>query len=140
MATDFASLDKNQKAALIAGGLSLIVSFFGDYITFAGYGINAWHGYATFGVLLTIAATAIVAVGAFSAGTLPDGVPWSLAAFAAAGFGAILIVLRAVTVSPGGPGWSGYLLFVAAIALGFFTFQLFKTSGEKLPEVGGHRA
>lgn len=140
MATDFASLDRNKKASLIAGGLALILSFIGSYITISvatvSVGISAWHSYATLGVLLVIAATAIVAVGAFAAENLPEGIPWNLAAFAASGLGAILIVLRALTESPAHPGWSGYLLFIAVIALAYFTFQLFKTSGEKMPELG----
>lgn len=140
MASDFSSLDKNQKSALIAGGLTLILSFFGDYVSYAGFGTSAWHSYATLGVLLTIAATAIVALKAFSGETLPDGVPWNLAAFAGAALGAFLIILRSLTVSPAHPGWSGYLLFIAVIALGFFTFQLFKASGEKVPEVGGKKS
>lgn len=143
MATDFASLGRNQKASLIAGGLALILSFFTSYITvsIAGFsaGTSAWHSYATLGILLVIVATAIVAVQAFSAGTLPEGIPWSLAAFAASALGAFLIVLRAVTVSSAHPGWSGYLLFIAAISLGFFTFQLFRSSGEQVPEMGKHR-
>lgn len=144
MANDFASLGTNQKASLISGGLALILSFFTSYISvsIAGFstGVSAWHSYGTLGILLVIVATAIVAVQAFSAGSLPDGVPWNLAAFGAAALGAILLVLRAVTVSPGHPGWSGYLLFIAAISLGYFTFQAFKASGEKMPDVGGHKA
>ena len=144
MATDFASLDTNTKGALASGGLALILSFFTSYVTvsIAGFsaGTSAWHSYATLGILLVIAATAVVAVQAFAAESLPDGVPWSLTAFAASALGALLIVLRAVTVSPGHPGWSGYLLFIAVIALGFFSFQLFKASGEKIPEVGGNKA
>lgn len=144
MANDFASLDKNHKASLISGGLALILSFFTSYITvsIAGFsaGVSAWHSYATLGVLLVVVATAIVAAQAFSAESLPDGIPWSLAAFAASALGAVLIVLRALTVSPGHPGWSGYLLFLAAISLGYFTFAAFKASGEKMPEIGGSKA
>lgn len=153
MAADFKSLGKNEQGALIAGGIAIILSFFGSYVT-ASYngpgagaignlgGTNAWSSYATLGVLLVIAATAIIALKAFAKDTLPDGVPWNLAALAAAGVGTLLLILRALFPGgadvPGfdvGPGWSGYLLWIAGIALTYFAFVLFKESGDKMPEL-----
>jgi len=150
MAADFKSLGKNEQGALIAGGLALILSFISAYISVSAdkkvvgvdvsYGISAWHGYATFGILLVIAATAIVAIKAFAADSLPDGVPWALAAFGAAALGTLLLVLRALTIGgdgPGysvGPGWSAFLLWIACLALTYFTFTMFKESGDKMPE------
>ena len=105
------------------------------------YGISAWHSYATLGILLVIASTAIIAIKAFAADSLPDGIPWNLAAFGAAALGLLLLVLRAFTIGGGGsgvsvgPGWSGYLLFVAVAALTYFTFTQFKASGDKMPEM-----
>lgn len=153
MAADFKSLGKNEQGALISGGLAIILSFFGSYVT-ASYngpgagaigdlgGTNAWESYATLGVLLVIAATAIIALKAFAKDTLPDGVPWNLAALAAAGLGTLLLILRALFPGgadvPGfdvGPGWSGYLLWIASAALTFFAFTLFKASGDKMPDL-----
>jgi hypothetical protein len=146
MAVDFKSLGKFEQGALIAGGLSIILSFFGSYVTVdAGpisVGTSAWDSYATFGVLLVVAATAVVAVKAFAKESLPDGVPWNLVALAAAGLGTLLLILRAFTYPDGGlgsvdigPGWSGWLLFITTIALTVFTFLSFRESGEKIPEI-----
>lgn len=155
MAVDFTSLGKFEKGALVAGGLSVLLSFFTAYIkvSYSGgakvlpgldfsHGLNAWTSYAMFGVLLVIAATAIVAVKAFAKDILPAGIPWNLAALAAAGLGTLLIILRALTVGGGGagvsvgPGWSGWLLFVSTIVLTACTALSFKESGEKIPELG----
>ena len=150
----FKSLGTNDQGALVAGALVIVLSFFGSYVT-ASYdgpgsseigdisaGTNAWTSYATLGVLLVIVATAIVAIKAFAPATLPAGAPWNLIAAAAAGLGTLLLILRAVfDGAPSGmgvsvgPGWSGYLLWIAAIALTVFTVLAFRASGEKLPEV-----
>ena len=147
MATDFKSLDKNEQGALIAGVVALIVSFFSKYITIdfgksvpglnLSAGISAWHSYALLGILLVIAAAAIVAVKAFAADSLPDGVPWSLVAFGASALGLVLLILRPLTIggTSVGPGWSAYVLWVAVATLTWFTFNLFKESGEKMPEM-----
>ena len=147
MAADFKSLGTNEQGALITGGLATILSFFSSYVTVSAgpisAGTSAWDSYATLGILLVIAATAIVALKAFAKDTLPDGVPWNLVALAAAGLGTLLLILRAFTYSDGGlgssvdvgPGWSGWALFVLGIALTYFTFALFKASGDKIPEI-----
>ena len=153
MAVDFKSLGKFEHGALISGAVAIILSFFGSYVTAsydgpgsnaisASVGTSAWTSYATLGVLLIIAATAIVAVKAFAKDSLPDGVPWNLAALAAAGIGTVLLILRALFPGdpnfPGldvGPGWSGYLLWIACIALTVFTALSFKESGEKMPDL-----
>lgn len=146
MAVDFKSVGKFEQGALIAGVVALILSFISKYVTVSagGFsaGINAWDSYATVGILLIIVSTAVVAVKAFASENLPAGVPWNLVAAAAAGLGTILLILRAFTYSDGGlgdrvdvgPGWSGWLLFIAGIALTAFTVLSFKESGEKLPE------
>lgn len=153
MAVDFKALGKFEQGALIAGGLSFILSFFERYVRVkidggdlvpglsGSFGTNAWTSYATLGILLVIVATAVVAVKAFAKDSLPDGVPWNLVALVAAGLGTFLLILRAFTASEGGigasvgPGWSGWLLFVTTIALTVFTALSFKESGEKLPEL-----
>lgn len=153
MAVDFKSINKNDQGALIAGGLTFILSFFTAYISVsfdggdsmpglsASSGISAWHSYATLGILLVIVATVLVAVKVFASDALPDGVPWNLAIAAAAGLGTLLLILRPFTIGgyptgiSVGPGWSGWVLFVAAIALTVFAFLSFKASGEKIPEI-----
>lgn len=146
MAVDFKSLGKFEQGALVSGVVAIILSFFGSYVTVSAGGIsvgtNAWDSYATLGVLLILVSTVVVAVKAFAKENLPAGVPWSLVAAATAGLGTILLVLRAFTYSDNGlsnvdvgPGWSGWLLFIAGIALTVFTVLSFKESGEKIPEI-----
>lgn len=154
MAADFTSLDKNDQGALISGGLAILLSFIGSYVKVSydgpgsvalgsvSAGTNAWTSYATLGVLLIVTSTAIVAIKAFAQDNLPDGIPWNLVAAATAGLGTLLLILRALF--PGGadvaglsvgPGWSGYLLWIAAIALTVFTVLSFRDSGEKIPDM-----
>ncbi len=136
MAVDFKSLDKNTQGALASGAAVLVLSFFPYYIKWGPFHDDAWVSYATLAVLLGIAATALIAIKAFKLADLPDTVPWSLIAFGGAVVSTVLLVLRALTVSPGGPGWSGILLWVASAALSYFAFALFKASGEKMPDFG----
>lgn len=151
MTIDLKSLSKVELGALVAGGVSVLVSFFGSYIrvSYDGGGVvervsagtSAWTSYATLGVLLVIAATAVVAVRIFAASALPAAVPWNLVALAASGLGTVLLVLRALTVGGGGfgasvgPGWSGWLLFLTTIALTACTALMFKGSGEKISDL-----
>lgn len=151
MAVDFKSLGKFEQGALVAGVVALVVSFIESYVTVSAgpisAGTNAWDSYATIGVLLLVASTAIVAVKAFARENLPAGAPWSLIAAAAAGLGTLLLILRAFTYSDGGlgssvdigPGWSGWVLFIAGIALTVFTVLSFRESGEKLPDFNSNK-
>jgi hypothetical protein len=153
MAVDLKSIGKFEQGALIAGALSLILSFFDKYVQVSVDGgelagmsgtvgaTNAWDSFATIGILLVVVATAIIAVKAFARENLPDGVPWNLVAFAAAALGTLLLILRAFTYSDQGissvsigPGWSGWALFVTSIALTVFAFLSFQASGEKFPQ------
>lgn len=149
---DFKSLSKNEQGALIAGAIALLFSFFGNYVNLSikggaaagisgGGGVtSAWTGLGTLGMLLLIVAAAVVALKAFAKDTLPDGVPWNLVAFGAAALGTLLVIIRAFTAGESvsgfsySPGWSAYVLFAAAAALTYFTFTLFKASGDKMPE------
>ncbi|KQY59098.1 hypothetical protein ASD11_05725 [Aeromicrobium sp. Root495] len=155
MATDFKSIGRNDQGALIAGAVALVLSFFSAYVTVSingkglpgvsgSSGISAWNSFGTLGMLLVIIATAVVAVKVFAGDQLPAGVPWNLVAAAAAGLGTLLLILRAFTYDGGGsfggvsvdvgPGWSGWALFVATIALTVFAALSFRDSGEKIPE------
>ena len=157
MAADFKSLGKFEQGALVAGAVSIILSFFSAYVrvSFDGgeaipgvnfsSGTNAWTSYATLGMLLVVVATAIVAVKAFAKESLPAGVPWNLAALGAAAVGTLMIIIRGLTVGGGGsgvnvgPGWSGWLLFLSTLALTAFTALSFRESGEKIPEIGNNK-
>lgn len=150
MAIDLKSLSKIEQGALIAGGLSILLSFFPSYIrvSYDGGGVmegvsagsNAWTSYATLGVLLIIVAVALVATRIFAASSLPAGVPWTLIALAASALGTLLLILKALTASDGGfgvsvgPGWSGWILFITTIAFTVCTALMFKSSGEKMPD------
>ena len=59
-------------------------------------------------------------------------------AVAAAGLGALLVILRAFTYPEGfglevDPGWSGYVLMLLAIAETVFAVKTFRSSGEQMP-------
>jgi hypothetical protein len=111
-------------------------------VTFDGAGYdmssNAWSGYSTIGMVLLLAATALITIEALSDGSLPAVVPWRLIAVVAAAFGTFLIILRALTAgssAPGanvGPGWSGFLLFLAAIAVTACSVLTFRDSEEEI--------
>ena len=133
MAVDFKSLGRNEQGALIAGVVTTVLSFFPYYLKWGPFHTDAWTSYATFGVLLVIVATAVIALKALQLAELPSDVPWSLIAMAAAGLGTFLLFLRAITISPGGPGWSGVLMWIGGLALTFFAIAIFRASGESVP-------
>jgi hypothetical protein len=139
MAVDFKSLGINTQGALVAGAVALVFSFFSRFTSvdlgpYGSGGISAWHSYATFGMLLIIVGVAVIAAKAFAAQTLPAEVPWNLVALATIALGTILVILRGLTYEIANPGWSGYVVFVATLALTYFAFALFKDSGEQIPE------
>jgi hypothetical protein len=162
MAADFKALSKLDQGALAAGAVAILFSFFSAYVTVSvkggedlgitvdsSSGVNAWNSWATLGMLLIVVSVAVVALKAFVADQLPTGAPWRLVALATAALGTLLVILRAFTAGDGGlgggfggvsvsvgPGWSGWVLFAAAIALTVFTALAFKASGETLPSAG----
>lgn len=149
MAVDFKSLGKYQQGALVAGGLAVILSFFNAYIRVSGGGrsanvTNAWDGWGALACILLVAAVAIVAIRTFASEVLPKEVPFSLISLAAAALATLILVIKPFTVSNPyagiadisiGPGWSGWILFVALIAFTVFAAFLFRESGEKIPEL-----
>lgn len=144
MAGGAGSLSTNERGVLIAGAASAVLSVFPGYITvtFDGPGFDesysAWTGSATIGMVLLLGGAALIGIEALSDGTLPEVVPWHLIAVAAAAFGTFMIMLRALTAgssAPGatvGPGWSGWLLFVAAITLTVFAVLSFRDSEDAI--------
>jgi hypothetical protein len=149
MAFDPKTVRPNDWGVLGGAAAIFIVSLIPSYISYdysgqfpgfdASGGISAWHSYATLGLLLLFAAGAIVALRVFEVTTLPEiGVGWAMITTALAGLGAILVILRALTVSSAfgvsvGPGWSGYLLMLLAIATTVFAALNFRESGESTP-------
>jgi hypothetical protein len=144
MADGGRQLSKNEQGVMVAAAAALILSLLPWYITvtFDGKGFdtssNAWSGYSTIGMVLLLGGAALIAIEAFSDGTLPDVVPWRLIAVVATVFGTFLIILRAITAgssAPGanvGPGWSGFLLFLAAIAVAAYAVLTFRGSEETI--------
>lgn len=161
MAFDFKALSKNDQALLITGAVTVLLTFFPAFAkasvdakgssplgSFGGSDTrSAWVEWATIGTLLLIAAFVIVVL-KLVAGNLPDGVPWNLIAAAAAALGTLILVLYVFTFGEDvpaaleesieystGPGWSGWLLLISAIAFTAFAFLGFKESGEKMPDL-----
>lgn len=144
MAGKTGSLSTNERGVLIAGAVAALLSFFPGYITvtFDGPGFDesysAWTGSATVGMVMLLGGAALIVIEALSDGTLPKAVPWHLIAVATTVLGTLSIILRALTAggsAPGanvGPGWSGWLLFVAAITLTVFAVRSFRDSDEAL--------
>lgn len=127
-----------NQGSLAAGVLAIIFSFLPSYVTVSmlGFseGVNAWHSFATLGVLLIIAATALIAVKALAAESLPAEVPWYMIATAAAGLGTFLVLIRGVTVSHASMGWSGWVTVIFALVLTAGAAMSMVESGEKLPQ------
>lgn len=139
-----ATLTRNERGVVLSGLASAVLSLLPWYlqISFEGAGFdhstNAWSGAATIGMVLLLGAAALIAIKAKSAGTLPAAVPWHMISVVAAVLGTVLVILRAFTAgssAPGadvGPGWSGWLLFVAAICLTVYAVKAFHDSDEKI--------
>lgn len=138
------SMSRNEQAVLVAAAAALILSLIPRFInvTFEGRGAdmstNAWSSYSTIGMVLILGAAALIGVEALSDTALPKAVPWHLVAVVIAVLGMLLIVLRALTAGSDaqgadvGPGWSGVLLIVAAIALSAFAVLVFRESAEQI--------
>ncbi len=150
MAGGSGSLSTNERGVLISGAVAALLSFFPGYITvtFDGPGFDAgytaWTGSATIGMVLLLGGTALIGIEALSDGTLPAVVPWHLISVGIAVLGTFLIIVRALTAgssAPGadvGPGWSGWLLFVAAITLTVFAVLSLRYSDEAANVSGRH--
>lgn len=134
MSVDTRSWTIFDKIAVGAGGIIFIFSFISSFVTAsvtagpfsASSGISAWNSYATLGLLLMFAAVALVVLQSMEPKVLPETAPWPLITAGSAGLGLLILVIRAFTWSgdvPSGvgvsvhPGWSGWLLMVAGLAL-----------------------
>lgn len=146
---DLSKINPLNLGALVAGGLTFILSFIPSFVVasvdsdIAGVdysdGTSAWDGFGVLAVLLIIVATAAIAVKVFAPQVIPAGVPVNLVAAAAAGVGTLLLILRAFTYEGGfgvdvGPGWSAFAVFITSIALTVLAGLGFRESGEKVPD------
>jgi hypothetical protein len=150
-------VNNNDLGVMAAGAAALVFSFlpfWGYKIKVQGFGgggssITAWHGAAWFGMVMLIAAAAVVAARVFADVTLPTlPVGWHVIVAALAVVGAVLVILRGLTYGDGGYSgvggsisagvrWGGYLLFLAAIAESVFAVLALRESGESLSFDGG---
>ena len=152
--SDFRQLGRNDQLFLGAGVLVFIASFLPWYgvsynLSFAGVkssgsaSINAWHSYATLGLLLILAATVVAAVRMFAADTLPDlPVSWNLIVMGLSVVGALLVVIRSLNLpSASGPGtdvglrWGGWILLIACVAHAALAVLRMREAGESMPWV-----
>jgi hypothetical protein len=144
MKRDLSSLTRNERGALGAAAAVLILSFLPWYITvtFDGPGDSkswtAWSGISTLGVVFLLLSAALVVIEGISEYALPKVVPWHLVSAVLAVVGTALVIFHALTAGtdePGasiGPGWSGWLLFLASIGLTVFVVRVFRESDEKI--------
>jgi len=119
---------------------------------FDSYGINAWSSYASLGVLLLLAVGALAAARVFAGVVLPMmAVGWNLVLAGAAAVGTLLLLVRAFTYSidgadmagisvDTGPGWSGWLVLLLAVAETVFAVLAFRDSGESVPWQQGQQS
>jgi hypothetical protein len=151
---DLRQLPRNDQGVLAAGVLVFIASFFPYYGyslsgSFAGaplgiggsHSWTAWHSYATFGLLLVLAAAIVAAVQALAADSLPDmGVSWSMVVLGLSALGTLLFVVRSFTLDSGTIGplsyglkWGAYVVMVLCLAQTAFAFLRVRATGESMP-------
>ena len=155
---DIRQLPRNEQWFLGAGVLVFVASFLPWYgvsynLSFAGVkssgsaSINAWHSYATLGLLLIVAATVVAAAMAFTVDSLPElPVSWNVVVTGLSVVGALLVVVRSLDLpSVSGPGasvglrWGGWILLIACIAHAVLAVTRLRASGDAMPwaERGG---
>jgi hypothetical protein len=145
-------VDNNDLGVMAAGVAALVFSFLpyvGASYKVSGLGggsvhVNAWHGAALLGLLLLVAAAAVVAVRVFTDVTLPAlPVGWHVLVAAAAGLGTLIVLVRGMsyggdsfsgfgTSVSAGMRWGGYLLVLAGIAETAFAVLALRASGESM--------
>ena len=149
---DLRQLPRNEQLFLGAGALVFMASFLPWYgvsynFNFAGVkssgsaSINAWHSYATLGLLLILAATIVAAVMAFAAGSLPEiPMSWNVVVMGLSVVGALLVVIRSLDLpSASGPGasvglrWGGWILLIACVAHAVLAVLRMRAAGESMP-------
>src|SRR4051812_11894074 len=145
-AVDLKSMKKLDQVVLGAGIVALIVSLFfpiwGFSSPLGNQSINAWHGWAGFGMFLVLIATALAAVRIFASDSLPDlPVGLNLATMVLSILGTVIVILRELTYPHAstiagsyGVKWGGYLLFLVLFVQAMASVLLFRESEEALPD------
>jgi hypothetical protein len=142
----------NDLGVMAAGAAALVFSFLpyvGVSYKVKGFGggsahINAWHGWAFLGLVLVVAAAAVVAARVFADVTLPTmPVGWHVLVAGAAGLGTLILLLRGLswggaefsglgTSYSSGMRWGGYLLVLAGLVETAFAVLALRASGESV--------
>lgn len=142
--SDVRELPRIDQAFLGLGVLVLIASFL-PYSGASYLGVSdsaiAWHGWAALALILMLIATALVAVQLMTDATLPAlRVSWNVVVVALDALGALILVIRTLTLDSGksaglsyGVRWGGWLLILAAIAQVVVAGTRFRASGESMP-------
>ena len=123
--------------ALVAGIVAIVFSFFHHYVVGKlaiadlgeeTAGMSTWAtGWSTFGTILLIIATVLVALAAFAGKSLPAA-PWRLIAAGVAAVGALTLIIRAFSLTEHeslgdvveesvSVGWSGWVVIIAGLVL-----------------------
>jgi hypothetical protein len=145
---EFKDVPRYDQALIGLGVLALIVSFFPYYgvkVNAAGLHasatVNAWHGWAFFGIVLVFLSTASVAIEDFSRDPLPRlQVTWTFIVAAMSVLGVICVFLRSVTLPSGGTlgltygvRFGGVLLIIVCAAHAAVAVVKLLRSGEPMP-------
>ena len=146
--TEFKDVPRYDQGLIGLGVLALVVSFFPYYgasvnagVLHASESVNAWHGWALFGIMLIFIATALVAIEDFSREQLPRlQVSWNFIVAAMSVLGVICVFLRSITLPSGhalgvsyGVRFGGYLLIVVCAAHALVACLRLLRSGEQMP-------
>jgi len=138
----------NNDLGVMGGGIAVFVFSLFPWFGVKGLpgaGGNGWNvgSLAVLGVLLSLAAAVLVGLRVFANITLPRlQVGWNFIVFAAAGVGALFILLKLLfgydTIIGSLDRRAGiYLALLGALVESAFAYLAFKVSGETLP--GGRR-
>jgi len=142
--TDVRQLPRLDQAFLGLGLLVLVASFlpyYGVSSPIVSDSDIAWHGWAALALVLMLLATALVAVQLMTDATLPAlTVSWNVVVVALDALGALILVIRTLTLDSGeilglsiGPRWGAWVLMIAAIAQVVMAAMRFRASGEPVP-------
>ena len=125
---DFSKMSNGAKIGL-GGGLVLFISSFLPWYGAFGFNINAWDSqfWAVFGILLGIAATAVLALKVFEVTDIAFG-PFKAEQIAMmlAALSTLFVLLRFITETSN----VKYGLFVALVSAAALTFGSFTAMGE----------
>jgi hypothetical protein len=138
---DVKQIKRNDQVILGAGILFLLLSFFAPFYGYTGPGgsslssVGAGNNFGLLGVVLILAAVAVVAVRALAHASLPNlPVGPDVLVASLATLGVIVLALRGLTYPSGhdvGFAWGSYILFILAIVVIVFAVLNATAAGEK---------